>query len=191
LSNASRSRPTISQRSALPPRLTPALVSPAQKGDQSTIGPGAHPFRAGANDYFDRYDWLGRSQGRLNEVSKLESHPREAAMPQIAVINESTAISDADVPAFEQQWNKDLGPVWDVEAAAFTFVPTGGHAASRGNPDRHCGQIAHSVRAGGSFGTTLPPLENLFPCRIDPHRPTPNQDRGRRARAEGDGFLRL
>ena len=35
-------------------------------------------------------------------------------MPQIAVINESTAISDADVqnmlPAFGQQWNNDLQP---------------------------------------------------------------------------------
>lgn len=48
-------------------------------------------------------------------------------MPQIAVINESTAISDADVhnmlPAFDQQWNKDLDSVWGVEAATFTFVP--------------------------------------------------------------------
>lgn len=55
-------------------------------------------------------------------------------MPQIAVINESTAISDADVlkmlPAFEQQWNKDLGPVWGVEAAAFTFIPTSEPPAS-------------------------------------------------------------
>jgi hypothetical protein len=104
------------------------------KGVQSRIGPGARPIRAGANDYFDRCDWLGRSQGRLSEVSKLESHPREAAMPQIAVINESTAVSDADVlkmlPAFEQQWNKDLGPVWGVEAAGFAFVPTGEPPAS-------------------------------------------------------------
>jgi len=48
-------------------------------------------------------------------------------MPQIAVINESTAISDADVqtmlPAFDQQWNKDLEPIWGVDAATFTFVP--------------------------------------------------------------------
>ena len=33
-------------------------------------------------------------------------------MPQIAIINESTAISDVDVqhmlPAFDHQWNKDL-----------------------------------------------------------------------------------
>ena len=46
-------------------------------------------------------------------------------MPQIAVINESTAISDADVqkmiPAFDQQWNKDLRPVWGVDAATSTL----------------------------------------------------------------------
>jgi len=50
-------------------------------------------------------------------------------MPQIAVINESTAIADADVqnmlPAFDQQWNQDLLPVWGVDAATFTFVPQG------------------------------------------------------------------
>jgi hypothetical protein len=49
------------------------------------------------------------------------------SMQQIAVMNESTVISDADVqkmlPAFDQQWNKDLGPVWGVDAATFTFVP--------------------------------------------------------------------
>lgn len=48
-------------------------------------------------------------------------------MPQIAVINESTAFSDADVqhmlPAFDHQWNKDLDPVWGVGQATFTFVP--------------------------------------------------------------------
>ena len=48
-------------------------------------------------------------------------------MPQIAVINESTTISDGDIqtmlPAFEQQWNRDLKPIWGVEAATFTFVP--------------------------------------------------------------------
>ncbi len=27
------------------------------------------------------------------------------------------------VPAFEQQWNKDLLPVWGVDAATFAFVP--------------------------------------------------------------------
>jgi hypothetical protein len=50
-------------------------------------------------------------------------------MPQIAVINESTVISDADVqkmlPAFDQQWNKDLEPVWGVDTAEFAFTPKG------------------------------------------------------------------
>jgi hypothetical protein len=45
---------------------------------------------------------------------------------QIVVINESTAISDADVqkmiPAFTQQWNNDLKPVWGVDDATFSFV---------------------------------------------------------------------
>jgi len=48
-------------------------------------------------------------------------------MPAIAVINESTAITDADVqkmlPAFTQQWNSDLRPVWGVDPATFAFVP--------------------------------------------------------------------
>lgn len=48
-------------------------------------------------------------------------------MPQIAVMNESTVMSDGDVqkmiPAFDHQWNQDLRPVWGVDAATFTFVP--------------------------------------------------------------------
>ena len=48
-------------------------------------------------------------------------------MPQIAVINESTDITDAEVqsylPAFGHQWNQDLLPVWGVDAATFAFVP--------------------------------------------------------------------
>src|SRR5947209_19841192 len=48
-------------------------------------------------------------------------------MLQIAVINESTAIPDGKVqemlPAFDQQWNKDLQSVWGVPAAKFTFLP--------------------------------------------------------------------
>lgn len=48
-------------------------------------------------------------------------------MLNIAVINESTAITDGDVqkmlPAFQQQWNRDLQPIWGVEEATFTFVP--------------------------------------------------------------------
>ena len=50
-------------------------------------------------------------------------------MPQIAVINESTAIADPDVqrmiPAFTQQWNTDLKRIWGVDDATFTFVPKG------------------------------------------------------------------
>lgn len=50
-------------------------------------------------------------------------------MLQIAVINESTAIADAEVkamvPAFAQQWNKDLASIWSVEEATFTFFPRG------------------------------------------------------------------
>ncbi len=46
-------------------------------------------------------------------------------MPQIAVINELTVISDAQVqgmlPAFAQQWNNDLRPIWGVDAAEFAF----------------------------------------------------------------------
>jgi hypothetical protein len=48
-------------------------------------------------------------------------------MPQIAVINESTVINDAAVQqmlsAFDHQWNNDIGPVWGLEAATFTFTP--------------------------------------------------------------------
>ena len=47
-------------------------------------------------------------------------------MLQIAIINESTAISDADVqkmiPALSSQWNKDLDSVWNVGDAVFTFI---------------------------------------------------------------------
>src|SRR3954471_13077374 len=54
---------------------------------------------------------------------------REVSMLQIAVMNKSTAISDGHVqemlPAFDQQWNKDLVSVWDVEQAMFSFVPKG------------------------------------------------------------------
>src|SRR5215467_14134816 len=48
-------------------------------------------------------------------------------MLQIAVFNESTAVADADVqamlPAFTQQWNDDIGPVWGIDKASFAFVP--------------------------------------------------------------------
>ncbi len=50
-------------------------------------------------------------------------------MLTIAVMNESTAISDTDVQAmlsaFSQQWNDDLQPTWGVGEANFTFVPRG------------------------------------------------------------------
>ena len=55
-------------------------------------------------------------------------------MIQLAVINASTAIADADVqkmlPAFGQQWNGDLQPIWGVEEATFTFLPKGRAPAS-------------------------------------------------------------
>jgi hypothetical protein len=55
-------------------------------------------------------------------------------MLQIAVINESTVIADGDVqamlPAFTQQWNRDLQPIWGVGEASFTFVPKGQAPAS-------------------------------------------------------------
>jgi hypothetical protein len=48
---------------------------------------------------------------------------------QIAVINESTVITNAEVqamiPAFVQQWNNSLVPVWGVEPANFSFVLKG------------------------------------------------------------------
>ena len=50
-------------------------------------------------------------------------------MPQIAVINESSAITDAEVqrmlPAFDRQWNQDLMPVWGVDKVGFAFAPKG------------------------------------------------------------------
>ena len=62
-------------------------------------------------------------------------------MPQIAVGNESTVISDADVqkmlPAFDHQWNKDLEPVWGVDTAAFVFTPKGQHPAVIVVPENH------------------------------------------------------
>src|SRR5471030_1685112 len=48
-------------------------------------------------------------------------------MPHIVVINEATAMSDADIekmlPAFQQQWNEDLKSAWHVEHARFHFLP--------------------------------------------------------------------
>lgn len=48
-------------------------------------------------------------------------------MIQVAVINESTLVADGAVqemiPAFTQQWSKDLNSVWGVGDAQFTFTP--------------------------------------------------------------------
>src|ERR1700739_3677421 len=50
---------------------------------------------------------------------------RRVLMLPIAVINESTAIADAEVqallPAFSTQWNQDLNSVWGVGEATFAF----------------------------------------------------------------------
>ncbi len=47
-------------------------------------------------------------------------------MLHIAVINEATSISDAEVkkmlPAFTSQWNEDLNSAWGVGDAAFSFT---------------------------------------------------------------------
>jgi len=55
-------------------------------------------------------------------------------MPQIAVINESNATSaqiiQQMIPAFLQQWNQDLKPVWGLDQASFTFIPAGQKPAS-------------------------------------------------------------
>ena len=57
-------------------------------------------------------------------------------MLQIAAMNQSTAITDGHVqemlPAFDQQWNKDLESVWGVEQATFSFVPKG-HTPPKGS----------------------------------------------------------
>ena len=56
-------------------------------------------------------------------------------MLQISVINESTALKDADIhamiPALSQQWNQDLRSFWGIEQAYFTFLPHG-HAPPSG-----------------------------------------------------------
>lgn len=50
-------------------------------------------------------------------------------MLHLAVINESTSISDSNVkemiPAFQHQWNTDLRSIWGVEESTFTWVPKG------------------------------------------------------------------
>ena len=55
-------------------------------------------------------------------------------MLQLAVINESSAISDADVhsmvPALVQQWNTDLRSIWGVDQAGYTIVRKGSAPAA-------------------------------------------------------------
>ena len=50
-------------------------------------------------------------------------------MITIAVMNESTAITDTKIhhmlKAFETQWNRDLSPAWGIDQASFTFVKAG------------------------------------------------------------------
>ena len=49
-------------------------------------------------------------------------------MLQIAFLNESTAITNAEIlkmiPAFSWQWNHDLAPVWGLEQANFQLYPS-------------------------------------------------------------------
>jgi hypothetical protein len=55
-------------------------------------------------------------------------------MPNIAVINESTVISNADVAkivnALLVQYNRDLAPIWSLEKAAFHWIPKGHNPAA-------------------------------------------------------------
>lgn len=55
-------------------------------------------------------------------------------MPEIAVINESTEVSDSEIHAmlraFRQQWNTDLKSVWGVDDATFSFFAKGVRPAS-------------------------------------------------------------
>jgi hypothetical protein len=50
-------------------------------------------------------------------------------MLQIAILNESTAITNAEIekmiPAFSWQWNHDLAPAWGLQAANFAMYPSG------------------------------------------------------------------
>jgi hypothetical protein len=73
-------------------------------------------------------DERGAQSLRYRRIKQsIRSGLAEAFMLQIAVINESTAITDsavqAFIPAFSTQWNTDLNSVWGVGAATFAFVP--------------------------------------------------------------------
>jgi hypothetical protein len=70
-------------------------------------------------------------QSRAPAVGHRRQAPRGATridpMIQIAVINESSAVADADVqamlPAFQTQWTRDLAPIWGLEDAQFVWSP--------------------------------------------------------------------
>src|SRR5262249_11271765 len=72
---------------------------------------------------------VGEHRRHVSGASVVNTARWRKPMPQIAVINESTVAKDADVQnmlsAFDQQWNKDLLPVWGVDQATFKFVPKG------------------------------------------------------------------
>lgn len=50
-------------------------------------------------------------------------------MPRISVMNESKAVTDAQIrkmlPAFKTQWNRDLRQAWAVDPVSFAFVAKG------------------------------------------------------------------
>jgi hypothetical protein len=50
-------------------------------------------------------------------------------MINLAVMNQSTAVTDAGVqsllPSLTTQWNRDLAATWNVDQVAMTFVPAG------------------------------------------------------------------
>ena len=98
----------------------------------------------------------GRRQRQTRQgvtLTKSSNGERVSSMRQIAVMNESTVISDADVqkmlPAFDQQWNMDLGPVWCVDTA--TLSPSIG---------------CQPPEAGGSFSWTTAIKPALLPTTI-------------------------
>ena len=90
-------------------------------------------------------------------------------MPHIVVINESTAMSDADIqkmlPALQQQWNEDLKSAWQVEHASFHFLPQR-KAQSLHAADKPSLPVTDR---GEKFQQPLPvPLENRpFPTLMD------------------------
>ena len=69
------------------------------------------------------------SARRLRRIRQQRRSPKDPNVVAIAVINESTAATDAQVQAImaalQTQWNRDLAPVWNIDTAVFTFVPKG------------------------------------------------------------------